>query len=245
MSAQVETTPPAKKRKEKNPFPEIGNGAYLAAQVFFRAFYRGLGHLRVYGLENIPKTGPVIFAANHNSFLDPPLVATEIDRITWFLSKKELFDVPLFRNYMYAMHGFPIKRGAADRPALRRALELLARGETLTLFPEGERSKDGKLKPPELGVSMIALKSRAPVIPVAIEGTREMLPPGTFMLKSGNLKVTYGKPVPLDDLYGLRENRETLQECADRIMIAIAELLGVPPPVREDIQPDESILPTH
>src|SRR5207244_3508222 len=98
---------------------------------------------------------------------------------------------------------------------------------------EGERSKDGALKPAELGVAMIALRSRSPVVPVAIEGARAMLPAGSSRLKVGKLRVTFGRPVPLDDLYGARENRETLLVCADRVMGAVAELLGVAAPERD------------
>ncbi|MBW3625521.1 MAG: 1-acyl-sn-glycerol-3-phosphate acyltransferase [Armatimonadetes bacterium] len=233
------SAPPNKPDKPARPRPLkpsdlTGNTVYLIARVFFRAFYRALGGLRSYGLENIPPTGPVLFAANHNSHLDPPLVGTDMDRVTWFMAKEELFEPPLFRNLMYGLHGFPVKRHSADRAALRLALALLEEGQTVTVFIEGERSRDGQLKPAEPGVAMIALRSRATVIPVGIKGTGEILPPGTKWFRPGKLRITYGKPVDLSDLYGKRETREVLYEAADRIMAAVAALLGVPPPVREE-----------
>jgi 1-acyl-sn-glycerol-3-phosphate acyltransferase len=133
---------------------------------------------------------------------------------------------------MSALHGFPVKRHTADRAALRRALNLLRDGETVTLFPEGERSRDGSLKTGEPGVGLIALRSRAPVIPVAVRGTWEVLPPGAVTLKPHKITVEFGPPVDLADLYGPRETRDAPQEATDRIMAAIAGLLGVPAPER-------------
>ena len=221
--------------------PEFpGDTVYRIARVLFKVFYRMIGNLETSGQENIPRRGPVIFAPNHQSHLDPPLVGTDMDRITWFMAKEELFSPPLWGLLMRHLHGFPVKRHTADRAALRNALLILDRGETVTVFPEGERSRDGRLKPAELGVGMIALKSRAPVIPVALIGTGEIFPPGAKWMKPAQLRVKYGRSVDLADLYGRRETRQTLQAAADRIMAAVADLLGEPPPVRET----ESSLPS-
>ena len=227
----VETERPPAKRYVYPRRNEEWRTIYYIARFVLHLFYTLSGKYRVEGMENIPKRGPVILAPNHASFLDPPLVGVALRRPIWFMSKEELFLVPIFGKLMPYFQGFPVRRGTADRAALRKALELLARGEIVLIFPEGERSKDGRLKPPELGISMVALRSRATVIPVAITGSREMLPPGAKQLKRGQLRVLYGAPVDLGDLYERRENRETLNECADRIMVRIAALLGVPPPV--------------
>jgi 1-acyl-sn-glycerol-3-phosphate acyltransferase len=230
--------------QEKLPPGLPGDYWYKFVRVLFKVFFRLLGDLRTGGTENIPRSGPVLFAANHNSHLDPPLVGTDIERTTWFMAKEELFDHRLFRIFMIYMHGFPVKRHTADRAAIRKALMLLRCGETVTVFPEGERSRDGNLKPAEAGVGLIALRSRATVIPVAIRGTREALPPGGLTLKPHPIRVEYGPPVDLSDLHGRRETRDTLQEAADRIMAAIADLLGVPAPERDanEAKPSPAVL---
>lgn len=222
------------KRHPSFPPDLPGNSIYVIARLVFRVFYRLIGKLEAHGTENIPKYGPVIFAANHNSHLDPPLVGTDIERITWFMSKEELFDYPVFGWFMVHFHGFPVKRHTADRAALKKALKLLESGETVTIFPEGERSRDGLLKPAEAGVGMIALRSRAPVIPVAITGTRDIFPPGAKKMKPGKIVLTYGKPLDLSDLYERKDARAAMEEASDRIMQALADMLGVPPPVKED-----------
>lgn len=227
--------PPIKTAQELRALPPIstldlpGNTVYRIARVLFKIFYRLIGDLETSGQENIPKRGPVLFASNHQSDLDPPLVGTDMDRITWFLAKEELFQNKYWGLLMRHLHGFPVKRHTADRAAIRKALKLLERDETVTIFVEGERSRDGKLKRAEPGVAMIALRSRVPVIPVALMGTGDILPPGAKRMKRAKLTVKYGKPVDLSEYYGRRDS-EVLQEAADRIMAAIADLLGVPPP---------------
>ena len=126
--------------------------------------------LQTWGCENIPQTGPVLLAANHSSYLDPPLIALAIPRQITFLAKEELFRIPLFGRYIRWVGTHPVSRGQGDVKAMRSALKLLGENKALLVFPEGTRSFDGELQPLENGVSWLSLKTGAPLIPVYVAG---------------------------------------------------------------------------
>lgn len=176
---------------------------------------------RIEGLENIPTEGPVILVANHISYLDPPLLGAAVKRPVHFMAKAELFRNRIFGSILRRVNAFPVERGAADRKAIRRSLEILAEGNVLVMFPEGTRSKTGELLPGQSGVAMLALRSRAHVVPAGIAGTskvdREKYPP------AGRPKIAlhFGPPVPLDDLYESTDRRAAMREAIDRVMTAI------------------------
>lgn len=153
----------------------------------FRFFFRGLLRTRVYGLENIPRSGAVILAINHASYLDGPLVGSEVAAIRPFrsLGKRELFEVPLLGAYMRAVGTIPIDRDRPDVPALRQVLGVLERGELLILAPEGTRGASARPKVPQAGVGFLARRSGAPVIPVRIHGTGGWPRPGGLWLRFG------------------------------------------------------------
>lgn len=193
------------------------------------------GRLRVIGAECIPRTGGVVLAANHTSYLDPPLVGVVAGRPTWFMGKSELFDVPVLGWLLWRVHAFPVKRGTADRQALRRAHELLTEGKALNIFPEGARSPDGRLQPPEAGTSLIAIRAGVPVVPIAIINADRLL------LRHGGLRFTrltvvIGAPLTFPHLAGKSPDRAALREVSDAVMCRIAELLrehGAPERVPE------------
>ncbi len=175
--------------------------------------------------DNVPKTGPVIIAPNHVSYLDPPTAGSGYRRVTHFMAKQELFKIPVLGWLIKAVGSFPVKQHSADRAALRTALDLLAKGEVVCIFPEGTRSLDGKLLPAQAGIGMVALKSRAPVVPVALIGTDRVLPPHSSFFHFAKVKVVYGKPLTFDDLYESGMDREAVEEVGRRIMSAISDLL--------------------
>ena len=128
---------------------------YSLLSVFFRRFWHifdvPLGHP-----ERVPADGSVIFAANHQSFWDVPLLATYVDRPISFMAMEELFKVPVFGSIIRKLHAFPVRRGASDKTAIKNALGLLKAGRCMAIFPEGTRSKDGKLGKVGAGVSLLA-----------------------------------------------------------------------------------------
>lgn len=138
---------------------------------FFRLYFR-LGR---HGREHVPKTGPVIFAANHRSFLDPFVIATLTTRPIYFVAKKELFEKSrVQRWFLNGLGAFPIDRGSGDDAAMGVARRLLARGDCVMIFPEGTRVRPGPLGRPRRGVGRLALESGAAVVPVAVHGTDDV-----------------------------------------------------------------------
>jgi 1-acyl-sn-glycerol-3-phosphate acyltransferase len=196
---------------------------YYFATALCRIFFRLTGGLETIGQDNIPETGGVILCPNHVSHVDPPAVGSGTRRHVHFMAKDELFKVPVLGRLIAGVGSFPVRRGKADRKALKRAIDLLEEGRVVCLFPEGTRSPDGKLQDPERGVSLIALKTGAPVVPVAIIGTTGVLPAGASRPRRNHCKIVFGKPIRFDDLSGSTD-RSSMAEVGRRIMSAIADL---------------------
>jgi 1-acyl-sn-glycerol-3-phosphate acyltransferase len=182
------------------------------------------GRWRVTGRQNVPRSGGVILAPNHVSYSDPPVVGAAVRRRVRFMAKWELFQIPVLGRIIRNVGAFPVKQSTADRGALKRAMELLNAGDVVCIFPEGTRNLSGELLKAELGMGLIALKSRAPVVPMALVGTENLLPAHSVFLKFSRVRVLIGKPVPLDDLYERSSDREALEEVGTRVMAAIADL---------------------
>jgi len=194
-------------------------GVYLLKPLFY-----GLLRLRVVGKENIPKEGRLIVAVNHISYLDPPLVGVALwpQRKLHYIAKTELFKIPILGLILRLVNAFPVKRGKPDRVALKRAIELLERGEAVCIFPEGTRSRDGRLQKPELGISLLVLRSGAPVLPVAVINTDKALPRGAIMIHPARIRVYIGEAFH-PKMEG--DPKEIRKEIANQVMERIAELL--------------------
>jgi 1-acyl-sn-glycerol-3-phosphate acyltransferase len=188
-----------------------------------------LGRWEVHGHERVPREGPVILAPNHRSYLDPPALGTAMERPIWFMAKSELFESFPLGPIIWRTRAFPVRRGTPDRRALRNCLRLLEAGEIVTVFPEGERSKTGTLQEPELGIAMIALRSRAPVVPVGLTGTDKVLPRHSVLPHFGKVIVRFGEPMTFPEYYDRKASKEDLQAIAERVMREIARLLGPAP----------------
>jgi 1-acyl-sn-glycerol-3-phosphate acyltransferase len=172
--------------------------------------------LRVAGKEHLRVDGGLLIVANHVSQKDPPLVGVAaMPRYVYYMAKEELFRIPLVGRFIFRAGAFPVRRGGADRDAIRTAREILARGDALLMFPEGTRSKDGRLRRPWPGAGALALEPGVTTVPAAIWGTQRPLGPA---------RVVFGPPIDLSDLTeGSRSQRA--QAAADRVMAAIAALL--------------------
>ncbi|MGB5947407.1 lysophospholipid acyltransferase family protein [Paenisporosarcina sp.] len=166
------------------------------------------------GLEHFPETGGVLVCSNHIDALDPPVVGITAPRPVHFMAKEELFNMPILKPLLPKLNAFPVKRGLSDREALRRALALLKNGDVMGLFPEGTRSKDGKLGKGFSGAGFFALKGDADVVPCAIIG-----PYKPFK----RLKVVYGKPIIMQPY---RDRKATADEVTLVIMSEIQKLLN-------------------
>lgn len=177
--------------------------------------------LKSQGVENIPKTGPVIVAANHVSIWDPLVVAFVLNRPVHFMAKAELFKYKFWGKLFTKLNAFPVKRGAADRTAIKQALYILDEGEVLGIFPEGTRNRTGEDIKPQLGVAMIALKTGAPVLPIACIGTKRAIPLGWFR----PLEVKIGKPLKLEEFKGKKVNSSLMAQVSDIVTDEINALL--------------------
>ncbi len=189
-----------------------------------RTFLVGL--FKVSGLENVPRSGPVIICPNHSATLDPPMVPAFVPRgDTWNMAKSEYFDKAGFVKWIFRRyHAFPVVRHSADRTALRTAFDILKSGQALIIYPEGTRVESGVLAEPEPGAGFIAQRAACPVVPVGLTGTRECLPKGAHWPRRTRVSITFGKPfrVLSKRLDGAKVTR---QEAAEAIMVEIAELL--------------------
>lgn len=218
-------------------------GLYRLGHFLFRTYFFLYHRWKVEGRENIPLKGPVILASNHTSFLDPPVIGAAVNRPVWFIAKAELFHPTPLGWLLRKLGAYPVRRGEGDRAILRWALETLDAGEALVIFPEGTRSPDGRLQSPQPGIGLIALKSKAPVVPIGIIGSYEAMPVKAYFPKPKPLWVRIGLPLLFPDLYSDRITKERAEACARRIMQAIASLIQQTPtfPSEDVLSPPPSL----
>ncbi|HEY4027325.1 MAG TPA: lysophospholipid acyltransferase family protein [Candidatus Dormibacteraeota bacterium] len=200
------------------------------------AFLRGLmrvivhvylaGRFRVTGRERVPRQGPVLVCANHASTIDPPLLPAFLPRSdSWSMAKAEWFARPGFRSWLFtSYHAFPIVRHTPDRRGLKRALSVLRGGGALVMYPEGHRIESGGLVEAEPGAGFLARTSGAPVLPVALLGTRDCMPRGALWPRRVDIEVRFGAPICIAERRPDGSRVEN-QAAADAIMLAIAELM--------------------
>ena len=190
-----------------------------------RFFYR----VRVEGLEGVPRDGPVILASNHVSFSDSIFLPLVLRRRVTFVAKAEYFEDPKTAWFFRAVGQIPIQRqgGSASQRALAAAQEVLDRGGVFGIYPEGTRSPDGRLYKGHTGVARLALGCRAPVLAVAMVGTREAQPigqvrPRLFM----PITVRFSEPMHFDRYDDRQDDPLVLRQITDEIMWKLRELSG-------------------
>lgn len=192
-------------------------GLYTFCRWVAVPLFGGIYRCRARGAGNLPVAGPAIVVVNHKSYVDPVVIGMVFDRPLRYMAKKELFAVPALRRLVTALGAFPIDRGAGDREALTRSLAILERGEVLLMFPEGHRHVDDAVYDFLPGVAMLALRSGAPVVPMATKGTEDVL-----RGRLPTLRAAVGPPVDLSEFGG--RNSKTYQAAAVRMQAAVAEL---------------------
>ncbi|RKX61199.1 MAG: 1-acyl-sn-glycerol-3-phosphate acyltransferase [Thermodesulfobacteriota bacterium] len=177
---------------------DSGNWIHRLGRLWARIIIRTSGvKIEVQGHGHIPKGKPVIFACNHASQIDIPIVHEALPVQFRFVVKKELFKIPLFGFALDHAGYIPIDRsgGKAALRSVQEAAERLKKGTPIVIFPEGTRSPDGRLMPFKVGGILIAIKAGCPIVPVAISGSHKVLPKGSIMVRQGRIKVTFGLPV--------------------------------------------------
>ncbi len=151
--------------------------------------------LEIKGVENIPKRGGFIMAANHRSYLDPVVAAVSSKRQLNFLARDTLFRNSFFGPLIKGLNAYPIKRASADRTALRMAAQFIMEGNPILMFPEGTRSADGNFQTPRGGLGYLAARLRCPVVPMHIRGTYEVFPRDSKWPKPGKISARIGEPI--------------------------------------------------
>ncbi len=148
--------------------------------------------LKIYGADHVPRKGGLVVVSNHASDFDPPILSNCVGRPVAFMAKEELFRVPILSQAIRLYGAYPVKRGTSDRQALKYALEFLENGWALGIFLQGTRTPDGKITDPKLGAALISAKFQAPLLPVCLWGTHEILPKGAKFPKLRPVTVRIG-----------------------------------------------------
>lgn len=196
---------------------------YAVATAMMRVALVMFTRWRVEGRRSVPASGAVIVVSNHLSLIDPPLLAASLPRRVVFMAKEEIFHSWIWGWSSRGYGAFPVRRGEPDRKALRQADETLKQGLALGMFPEGTRSVSARMSAAAVGASLIALRSGATILPVAITGTEKIT--GLLALLSRHrITVTIGEPFTLPSTEG-KPTRELLAAATDTMMKRVAELL--------------------
>ncbi len=178
---------------------------------------------RAYGRENIIEEGPAIMAANHQSYLDPPLVGITCRNELHFLARKTLFEKKLLGPLISRVNALPVDLSRGDLTAFRAVVKLLKEGHRTVIFPEGTRSLNGKIQQARPGIGMIIAKTLAPVVPVRIFGSFEAWPKGG-KIKPRPITVVVGKPIHFQKEDFVSNNREAYQKASERVLATIAAI---------------------
>lgn len=172
------------------------NPVYRAAWLPTRFLLHLLFGYRTEGAEKVPEKGPVILAANHLSILDPIAIGAGIKRPVSFLARADVFRLPVLSWLLPRLYAIPVERGTGDLSAIKGAIRALERGMAFGIFPEGTRSRSGRLQPFKTGVAAIAFRTGSPVVPVAVVGSEKAWPVGRKLFRLRQpIRVVYGDPI--------------------------------------------------
>jgi 1-acyl-sn-glycerol-3-phosphate acyltransferase len=197
---------------------------YGLVKAILTPILRGLFRVKVTGLEQVPDSGPVIIACNHQAFCDSLFLPLVVGRRVTFVAKAEYFESWKTRWFFRAVGQIPMARsgGAASQRSLGEAVELLKSGGCLGIYPEGTRPPDERLHRGRTGVARLALAADCPIVPVGIKGTRAIQPVGARMLRPFKpVDITFGEPLELDERYG---DPLVLRQATDELMWEIRQL---------------------
>lgn len=188
--------------------------------------------VRYEGVEHVPLTGPLIIAPNHVTYADPPLISLPVRRPIYFMAWSRLFDVPLFGRLIRFLRAFPVETEGADPSATREVVRLLKAGQAVMIFPEGGRSRDGRLQRFKPGAFRLACSQGVPLLPVTIQGGHEAWPPHRKFPRPGRVTIVFHPPVASPPGVHLRVAAQELQR---RVRAAVASRL---PPHQQPLDGD-------
>ncbi|MGH9184307.1 MAG: lysophospholipid acyltransferase family protein [Acidimicrobiales bacterium] len=202
---------------------------YPVARAILRPMMRALYRVEAEGLENVPETGPAVICPNHISFMDSLFVPMVLPRRISYVGKAEYLDNWKTRRLFPALGMIPIERGggSASQRALDTAAGVLERGELFGIYPEGTRSRDGKLHKGHTGPARLALRTGAPLIPVGIIGTDRIQPPDSRVPRVfKSCTIRFGRPIDVEGHRHRGDDPMLFRELIDELMFEIRELTG-------------------
>jgi 1-acyl-sn-glycerol-3-phosphate acyltransferase len=191
--------------------------AYAAARTVLFVFLKLWCRLKVDGREHLPTSGPYILAPSHRSIIDTPVASGLSARRMRFMGADKWWSNKTFGRLLTALGGFPVTRGSADREALKRSIQVLAGGEPLVLFPEGERKTGPIVQPLYDGAVYVAMKAGVPIVPVGIGGTERVMPRGAKVIKPRRIHAVIGPPIPVPAETNGRVHRAKLREITEQL----------------------------
>jgi 1-acyl-sn-glycerol-3-phosphate acyltransferase len=192
---------------------------YDFSKALLRPVTATLFGVRVSGAESVPANGPLIVAANHRSYLDPPLLGTWFPRTIHFMAKTELFALPVIGWLIARLNAFPVDRSRADLGSIRRALQLLKNGGAVGIFPEGTRNRSGESQA-RGGAVLIAATARCPVVPVALVRTDL----AATRLRASHVEIRIGAPLHFQGS-DRKPTKAEIEQWTVRLSAAIDDLL--------------------
>lgn len=176
-------------------------------------YFRG----RIYGVENVPQEGRLVVVSNHASDFDPVILSSCVGRPVAYMAKEELFRVPILKQGIQLYGAYPVKRGSADRSAIRAALASLDAGWAAGIFLQGTRTPDARITEPKLGAALIAAKAKAPLLPVSLWGTEGIIRKGSAIPRPVALTIRIGEVIDAPSSTDRLELEAVTQKCADVI----------------------------
>lgn len=210
--------------------PDLAVGKlYPAARAVLSPIFRALWKVEVEGLDHVPQTGGAIFCPNHTSVIDSFFLPLVLPRRITFVGKAEYMDSWKTKHLFPALGMIPIDRsgGDASQRALNTAARVLESGQLFGIYPEGTRSRDGKLHRGHTGPARLALRTGCPIVPVGIVGTREIQPPDVKLPKPfKRAQIRFGRPIDVRRYADRVDDRLVLRQIIDEVMYEIRELTG-------------------
>jgi 1-acyl-sn-glycerol-3-phosphate acyltransferase len=208
--------------------------AWRLSQILAHVLTTQLFELHVSGLENIPATGGALIVSNHQSNLDPVLLAVRLKRPVNYIAKSELFQSRIGRRLLRnVFNAFPVRQGTGDIGAVKETIQRLREGHLLNLYPEGGRTEDGEIGPMLRGVGLIVRRAGVPVVPVVIEGSFEAWPQHRRCFRPHPIRVRYGTPMELN---GMSED-EIVATIDQTLRQMFTALRAAPPSSHDGRQP--------